>query len=53
MRPVETIPEIGMGEGIKEDGGRDSTMTDCKNFGKHHDVPPVQQIYDNKKVEKK
>jgi hypothetical protein len=41
MRPVETIPGIG-GEGIKRMmEGVNSTMVNCKNFGKCHNVPPV------------
>jgi hypothetical protein len=43
MRPVESIPEMGVG-GIKEhDEGVISTMIYCKNLGKCHNVPPVQQ----------
>jgi hypothetical protein len=43
MRPVETVPGMG-GGGIKEnDGGVNSTMIYCKNFGKYHNVLPVQQ----------
>jgi hypothetical protein len=43
MRPVETIPGIG-GRGIKEnDGGGNSRMTCCENFGKHHSITPVKQ----------
>jgi hypothetical protein len=29
--------------------GVNSTMIYCKNFCKYHNVPPVQQKYDNKK----
>jgi hypothetical protein len=29
--------------------GMNSTMICCKNFCKCHNVPPVQQQYDNKK----
>jgi hypothetical protein len=43
VRPVETIPGMRGGE-IKENaGGVNSTITYCKNFGKCHNVPPVQQ----------
>jgi hypothetical protein len=42
MIPVETTLGMGGGE-IKENDGRvNSTMIYCKNFGKCHDVPPVQ-----------
>jgi hypothetical protein len=43
MRPVKTIP--GMGRGwIKENGrGINSTLMDCKNFCKCHNLPLVQQ----------
>jgi hypothetical protein len=47
MRPAETIPGMG---GIKEnDGGVNSTMIQCKNFCKCHNVPSVEQYYHNKK----
>jgi hypothetical protein len=37
--------------GIKEnDGGDEFTMICYKNFGKCHNVPPVQQLCDNKKI---
>jgi hypothetical protein len=48
MRPVETIPGMG-GEGLKENGGLNSTKIHCKNFCKCHHVFPVQQKYDNLK----
>jgi hypothetical protein len=35
MRPVERIP----GRGIKENGGVNSTIINCKNFCKCHSVP--------------
>jgi hypothetical protein len=39
MRPVQTISGMG-GGGIKEnDGGMNSTMINCKNFYKCHNVP--------------
>jgi hypothetical protein len=42
MRPVETIPGMGVG-GIKEnDGGATSTMVYCKKFCKCYSVIPVQ-----------
>jgi hypothetical protein len=43
MRPAETIP--GMEEGGKRRmmEGVKSTMIYCKNFGKRHHAPPVQQ----------
>jgi hypothetical protein len=47
MRPVETSP--GMGGGVKNDGGVNSTMIHCKHFCKCHNVPPVQQY--NKKTD--
>jgi hypothetical protein len=41
-RLIETIPEMG-GDRIKEnDGGANSTMIYCKNFGKYSNVPPLQ-----------
>jgi hypothetical protein len=41
MRPVEIIARMGR---LKENDGWDnSTMIYCKNFGKCHNVPPVQQ----------
>jgi hypothetical protein len=50
MRPVETIPGK-WGRGTKEnDEGGDSTMIYYKNFYKCNNVPPVQQQYDNKKI---
>jgi hypothetical protein len=41
MRPVKTIS--GMGWGIKENDGWGNLNYNCKNFGKRHNVPPVQQ----------
>jgi hypothetical protein len=44
MRPVETIPGMGGIMRIKEnDGGVNSNMIYYKNYGKCHNVPPVQQ----------
>jgi hypothetical protein len=43
MRPIETIPGIGVGEIKENDGGVNSSMIHCKNFRKCHNVPPVQQ----------
>jgi hypothetical protein len=44
MSSVETIPGMGR-EGIKEnDGGVNSTIIYCKNFGECHNIPPVQQF---------
>jgi hypothetical protein len=42
MRPVETIPLMGVGEMKENDGGLNSTMIYCKNFYKCHNVTPVQ-----------
>jgi hypothetical protein len=43
MRPVETIPGMGEQRGVKKNGGGvNSTMINCKNFCKCHNVPPVQ-----------
>jgi hypothetical protein len=42
MRPVETVPGMGGGEIKENDGGVSSTMIYCKNFGKCHNVPPLQ-----------
>jgi hypothetical protein len=43
MRPVQTIPGND-GGGIKEnDGGVNSTMTYCKNFGKYHNSTTIQK----------
>jgi hypothetical protein len=43
MRPVETIPRIGVG-GIKEMmEGVNSTMIYYKNISKCHNVPSLQQ----------
>jgi hypothetical protein len=42
MRPVETVP--GMGRGDKGEWWRGEFNSDyCKNFGKCHNVAPVQQ----------
>jgi hypothetical protein len=50
MRPAVTIPGIGGGE-IKENHGRvNSTMIDCQNFCKCHNVPPIITL--KKKKEK-
>jgi hypothetical protein len=46
MRPVETSPEMRGGR-IKNIGG--SEFNYDKDFGKYHNVPPVQQ-YDNKNI---
>jgi hypothetical protein len=44
MRPDETNPGVG---GEEDKGGWwkgwNSTMTNCENFCKCHNVPPVQQ----------
>jgi hypothetical protein len=40
VRPVGTIPKMGVGAGIKEN---DVTTIYRKNFCKCHNVPPVQQ----------
>jgi hypothetical protein len=42
MRPIETIPGKGKGRKKENDGRVNSTMIYCKNFGKCHNVPPVQ-----------
>jgi hypothetical protein len=39
MIPVETIPGTGKGRTME---GVNSTMIYCKNFGKCHNVSPVQ-----------
>jgi hypothetical protein len=43
MRPVETIPRIGRGSIKENEEGVNSTMMQCKNFYKCHNVPPAQQ----------
>jgi hypothetical protein len=49
MRPSVTIPGIGGGE-IKENHGRvNSTMIDCQNFCKCHNVPPIITLKKKKK----
>jgi hypothetical protein len=52
MRPIETIPGGAGGRGVggfeENDGGVNSTMICCcKNLCKCHNVPPIQQSYDN------
>jgi hypothetical protein len=46
MRPVETIPDMGVA-GVKENDGGDefnyNTFENCKNFCKYDNVPPTQQ----------
>jgi hypothetical protein len=42
MRPIETVPGINGGRGIKEnDEDVNSTMIYCKNFGKCHNTPSI------------
>jgi hypothetical protein len=41
IKPFETIPGMGGGRRMME--GMNLTMTYCKNFCKHHNIPPVQQ----------
>jgi hypothetical protein len=43
MRLVETVPGMGGGRIKENDGGVNSTVIHCKNFGKCHNVSPVQQ----------
>jgi hypothetical protein len=43
MRPIETISGMWEGKIEENDEGVSSTMIHCKNFGKCHNVPPVQQ----------
>jgi hypothetical protein len=43
MRPVETIPARGERGYRRMMEGMNSTMIYCKNFGKCHNIPPVQQ----------
>jgi hypothetical protein len=43
MRPVKTIPGMGRGEIKENDGGGEFNYNICKNFGKCHKVPLVQQ----------
>jgi hypothetical protein len=44
MRPVEALPGMQEEGRMKENnGGVNSTMKYCKNFGKCHNVPPIQQ----------
>jgi hypothetical protein len=43
MRPVETFPGMGAGRIKENDGEVNSTLIYCKNFGKCHNVPPVQK----------
>jgi hypothetical protein len=42
VRPVETLPGMGGGEIMENDGGVNSAMIYSKNFSKCHNVPPVQ-----------
>jgi hypothetical protein len=42
MKPVETIPRMGVGRIKENDGGVNSTIIHCKNFCKCHNVPPAQ-----------
>jgi hypothetical protein len=42
IRPAETISGMRRGKRRKMEGGN-STMICCKNFGKCHNVPPLQQ----------
>jgi hypothetical protein len=49
IRPIETIPGIG-GRRINENlEGMNSTMIQCKNFCKCHNVPPSTTIILKKK----
>jgi hypothetical protein len=48
VRPVETIPSIGEGWLRRMMEGVSSTMKNCKNFCKCHNVPPIQQYYNKK-----
>jgi hypothetical protein len=43
MKPVGIVPGMGEGRIKKNDGGVNLTMIHCKNFGKCHNAPPVQQ----------
>jgi hypothetical protein len=43
MKVVETIPGMGGGGLRRMMEEVNSTMIYCKNFGKYHNVPPVQQ----------
>jgi hypothetical protein len=52
MRPAETVPGMGEGRQTRMMEGVNPTMIYCENFGECHNVPPVQQQYDNKKRKK-
>jgi hypothetical protein len=41
IRPIETIPGIGIKAVKENDGGMNSTVMYCRNFCKCHNVPPV------------
>jgi hypothetical protein len=43
MRPVESVPGMGKWGTKENDGGLNLTTIYWKNFGKCHNVPPVQQ----------
>jgi hypothetical protein len=53
MTPVETLPGIGGGEGIKESNGRTEFsmiyLIHYKNFCKCHNVPPPSTTIKEKK----
>jgi hypothetical protein len=52
VRPAETILSIGEGEVKENDEGVNLTGIYFKHFCKCHNVPPVQQLYDNKNIKK-
>jgi hypothetical protein len=47
---LKLFKEWGKGNIKENDEGMISTMIHCKNFYKFHNVPLVQQKYDNKKI---
>jgi hypothetical protein len=49
MRPAETIPGVGRGEIKETDGRGEFKYKYCKNFGKCHNVFPVQHYFLPKK----